>query len=744
MPDHWPMRKGARSTRSAPSIQRHQISNADCQKIARSYDGTTACIDRLLAEWSARLPGIKRHTIMRAAVRGGYQSSRDRRNWTESEDRYLRNNWHLRSGDEIAQVLNRSFTTVNLRRKRLGIGRYEGDEFTVRDLEELTAIDHRQWHDFIGRGWLRARSRGRRRGAAPITYVSIPALASLLATHPEILDVRKVPGRSRVALELDKLPKPPHYKRVICRSTSWGCRVRPMPRGRRVTHGPAELEMRRQSFENRSCAEEGGTAFWAPIFDLPVCPRCGCQVSRFSEDALFTDLDPGDDEVIDIQARKIGLSWSDGQLRNEAGAEIRDREVLDYLFSAGRRSARSVRAFAKLIEAGVEVMNSTPVKAGVLLGNILDFELRADQEQALQTFAKTGSMTAVHAMSFGKSTLGLMVLTRIAGRHLLMVDTRLLREQWIESLRAHAPTVEVRHHAKPSRTVVRVLDRGGAERCVIDIYSYQSRARLEGPWVVGCFDEVHRLPAAMAHRHSFAKTQYRIGLSATAEMRADGRGALIGKMTGTVVGDDWTEQMDSGIVPRIPVKVLLVEDREHKHEVVGTLLAKHQHVVVLCEALADGRELERRYGIPFVCSETKEKLRIIRSSRSVVLSRIGDAGISMPECEVTVDHSGLFGSRIQSLQRLGRLMHSHQPRYHCILMTPAERYERFAARIDAIKAKGFEVEEAIAPRARPDTCTLLPPALRQRVAARDNPFLSLLGWRRDDLMAAVRSVASSP
>jgi hypothetical protein len=259
-------------------------------------------------------------------------------------------------------------------------------------------------------------------------------------------------------------------------------------------------------------------------------------------------------------------------------------------------------------------------------------------------------------MSFGKSTLGMMAMTRIAGRHLLMVDTQLLREQWIEKLTTLAPRVEVTLRHKPTRSVVTVFDRAGGERCVIDIFSYQTRARLEGPWVVGCFDEVHRLPAALAHRHAFAKTQYRIGLSATPDMRADGRGALVSKMTGALVGEDWAQQMKAGIVKQIPVKVLLCENLEHKHEVVGDLLRRHRSIVVLCEALADGRELEMHYGIPFVHSATKHKLQVVRSASSVVLSRIGDAGISLPHCEVTVDHSGLFGSRIQSLQRLGRLM----------------------------------------------------------------------------------------
>jgi hypothetical protein len=105
------------------------------------------------------------------------------------------------------------------------------------------------------------------------------------------------------------------------------------------------MAMRRHSFRQPSCEEEGGTSFWAALYATPCCPRCGCQVSRYSEEGLFTDLDPGNDEVIDIQARKLGLSWRDGKLRDPQGQVVSDREILAALFNAGRRAAKSIKAF---------------------------------------------------------------------------------------------------------------------------------------------------------------------------------------------------------------------------------------------------------------------------------------------------------------------------------------------------------------------------------------------------------------
>lgn len=725
------MTKNSRKTAGGRGTRIYSIN--DCRAIARAYDGTTACLDGLLRVWRGKRSGVTRHNLAVAARRGGYVPTRARKAWHPDEDAFLRGAWHEMSAEEVAKALGRSVPSVSMRRKWLGIGRYDGEDLTIRQLEAITKLDHRQWQELIERGWLRVRRRARCNDAAPVSYVSLSALHRLLEQHPEVYDYKAAASDVRSLLELDRLAAPPAWKRVVCRSTSWSDSARLMPAGRQVTHGAAPLVIREQRYAMKSCAEEGGVGFWAPTYALASCPRCGCQVSRYSDEGLFTDLPPGDDEVIDIQARKLGLRWVAGALRTPAGDAVEDGEILRYLFGVGRRTSRSIATFERLLQAGLGAVGTAPIDGAALLPNILDFELRPDQESVLAAWVQTGALTAAQAMSFGKSVVGMAILTRVAGRHLLVVDTQLNREQWIERFVRHAPRVVVHRRTRPTRVEMVVFDRDNRERCSVEIYTYMTRAQLAGEWVIGCFDEVHRLPAAMAHRLALVPTRYRLGLSATADMREDGRGALVSKMTGRMVGDDWGEQLRSGVVRRIPVRVLIVEDREHKHEVVGDLLREHGRVAVLCEALEDGRELEMRYGIPFIHGATKNKLQVLREARSVVLSRVGDAAISMPHCEVTIDHSGLFGSRIQSLQRLGRLMHSDRARYHCILMTHAERYARFAKRVEAIKAKGFDVTETVAQRKRAKLHRLLPPALEGRVSAQDNALLAALGWRKADL-----------
>jgi len=81
-------------------------------------------------------------------------------------------------------------------------------------------------------------------------------------------------------------------------------------------------------------------------------------------------------------------------------------------------------------------------------------------------------------------------------------------------------------------------------------------------------------------------------------------------------------------------------------------------------------------------------------------------------------------------------MHSDRARFHCILMTRVERYERFAGRVEAIRNKGFEVVEEVATRKEASVQRLLSPALQARVSAQENPYLSMLGWLKDSLSRA--------
>ena len=220
-----------------------------------------------------------------------YGSSPSDRPWTSAEDDFLRSEWHLLPVGEIARRLDRDVVAVNLRRRQLGIRRYDGDELTLRALQRLTGLEERQWREIVDRGWLRARMRVRRAGAQPVACVTVDDARSLLKRHPEVLDYRQANRVARFRLELDSLPVPPRYKRVRCTS------VISIGLDKLVTRGSAAgAEGQATKLLDRDwmppCAEIGGTDFWVSVYASPTCPRCGSAVSAFSPDGVHSDVLP--------------------------------------------------------------------------------------------------------------------------------------------------------------------------------------------------------------------------------------------------------------------------------------------------------------------------------------------------------------------------------------------------------------------------------------------------------------------
>jgi hypothetical protein len=252
------------------------LSDAECKEIASAFDGSSASIDALWEQWKRLKPGLKRHNVGQAARRGGYQTAKPARRWITSDDRFLRDNWHLMPPESLAEVLGRSLHAVLARRQKLGIRRSATDEFTPRGLQKLTGINSQRWHSFIEAGLLASRNRPRRKAARPITFITVASLHGLLKAHPEIYDYRSAPENVRALLQLDNLPDPPARKWVRCMAE------RPRIMKSKVWHKASEQSTTRYVHAKPSCRDLGGTAFWAPIYARPQCPRCGCQVSSFA------------------------------------------------------------------------------------------------------------------------------------------------------------------------------------------------------------------------------------------------------------------------------------------------------------------------------------------------------------------------------------------------------------------------------------------------------------------------------
>ncbi len=665
---------------SRPLLTAEQVA-----EIARIYDGRTETVEVLMAKF-----GVRRHNIYTAAMRGGYKTERQRIEWTPEKDQYLRDNWGKLPPAEIYAHLGvkPGTTSVFNRLKRIGHSTRHNEDFTIYDLEHLTKLDHRLWRRFIDDGWLKSYPEYGRNGDIWSRRVKTERLGAFLRAHPEVFDYRAADRYVRGVLELDRLPAPPKFMRVTCRSDAWRDGVKPTPAGYKVHHGELELVEREHRYSLESCAAAGGTDFWALIYTSPSCPRCGSKVSRFSEKAVFSDEAPDDGDTLAAVAGKLGLAWRDGRFWTAQGEPVSEEELLRYVFSTKRQPGKAFRTFRRLLEAGMTVAPPNPVSGDRVLPNVLRYELREGQQRAFEAFLASGNVGIYWPPGIGKMYFLGMAFTRLAGEHVLFVHTRTIREQWIAFFKAHG-SVSVAYVKTPHHYRVDIRDGAGDIRSVVRIYSYQTRVRFdEARFVVAGFDEAQFLPGDNASRLSMIGAEYRVGLSAT-PFREDGRADLIQMMTGRALGEDWQEFKDAGQIHDVPVRVLIVQDLEQKHRALPGLLNGHK-TIVFCDAIADGQRIAEELGIPFIHAATNKRLEVLAEHRAVAMSRVGDCGIDTQDLEEVIEFNFHHGSRAQSLQRLGRLLHARKPLRHTVMMTVKE-FSLYHKRLSALEAKGFPI-----------------------------------------------------
>ena len=294
------------------------------------------------------------------------------------------------------------------------------------------------------------------------------------------------------------------------------------------------------------------------------------------------------------------------------------------------------------------------------------FKMQPHQREAYEAWLKWGAIGIYWPAGQGKTYFGAALCRKVKGRKLVVVPNVSEREQWQRYFR-----------------LFNVRD--------AEILTYQAYHKVKGDYTLVIFDEAHRLPANKWSRFATINTKYRIGLSAT-PYREDGREDLIIALTGYPIGMSWEHFLRTGAIrkPKITVKVVPT-DRE-KMRVLEDMLKVPMKTLIFVELIKSGEKISKKFGIPFVYGNTKDRLSIIEKNLVTVVSRVGDEGISIKDLERTIEVEFLGGSRRQEAQRAYRLLHSVKPEIsHTVIMTVRE-LDQFGRRFLALEEKGFRVE----------------------------------------------------
>lgn len=342
---------------------------------------------------------------------------------------------------------------------------------------------------------------------------------------------------------------------------------------------------------------------------------------------------------------------------------------------------------AQILEDGGLPFSPQPVDAADLrerhvkgfAGNP-EWKIRDYQAEADQKLMEYGAIGIYWPFGTGKSQFGLDLLDRFKGAKLVVVSTLSLKEQWLERLKRLPPNRRAECH----------------------VVTYQSRREINllikkhKEFTLSVFDEVHHLPAKTFMRLSTIPCKYRLGLTGS-PYREDGHINYIMALTGYPMGLAWSKFIAEGIITMAQIQVHVVKKLRWKLALLDDLLKRDLgKTLIFCDSLDLGDSIAKKYGLEWIHGGTKRRIDTIRRNERIVISRVGDEGLSIPSLDTIIEIDFLGGSRMQALQRVGRLAHraiqpEAEPAVHHILMTEDE-LEKYGKRLLAYYDKGYKID----------------------------------------------------
>ncbi|MCC6190433.1 MAG: DEAD/DEAH box helicase [Anaerolineales bacterium] len=351
------------------------------------------------------------------------------------------------------------------------------------------------------------------------------------------------------------------------------------------------------------------------------------------------------------------------------------------------------------------------------------FALRHYQQAAVQVFhaggaASGGSGVIVLPCGAGKTLVGMGVMAALQTATLILTPSTVAARQWIAELLD-----------KTTLTLEEIGEYSGLEKeirpvtiATYQIVSYRSRRSQAFPhfslfdredWGLIIYDEVHLLPAPVFRITADLQARRRLGLTATL-VREDGHEKDVFSLIGPKKYDvPWKVLEKQGWIAtaecheirlNLPadqrLEYALVDDREKyrfaaenpvKLAVLEQVLAKHQRdsVLVIGQYLDQLDQIAARLGAPLITGQTPvaERERLFAAFRAgevacLVVSKVGNFAVDLPDANVLIQVSGTFGSRQEEAQRLGRILRPKRNgllAHFYTLVTRETRDQEFAA-----------------------------------------------------------------
>ena len=319
-----------------------------------------------------------------------------------------------------------------------------------------------------------------------------------------------------------------------------------------------------------------------------------------------------------------------------------------------------------------------------------DWKIRPYQELAAEGFWHGGSGVVVLPCGAGKTIVGAAAMAHVKATTLILVTNTVAARQWREELLRRTTLNEDE-----------IGEYSGAKKEIrpVTIATYQVMTKKKNgvyahldlfdthDWGLIIYDEVHLLPAPIFRFTADIQSRRRLGLTATL-VREDGMEGEVFSLIGPKRFDvPWKEIEAQGyIAPAecIEVRVNLTEAERlsyataepeeryrycattrTKRDVVEELVGLHagEQILVIGQYIDQLDDLSETLGVPVIKGETpiKEREKLFAAFRTgeitcLVVSKVANFSIDLPEATIAIQVSGAFGSRQEEAQRLGRIL----------------------------------------------------------------------------------------
>lgn len=325
------------------------------------------------------------------------------------------------------------------------------------------------------------------------------------------------------------------------------------------------------------------------------------------------------------------------------------------------------------------------------------FHLRDYQREAADAFYDGvkhhgGSGVVVLPCGAGKTVIGIAALARLQCAALILTTNVASVKQWKRELLDKTDLDECmvgeycgdRKEVRPvTIATYQILTHRHRKE---DEFSHLSLFH-ERDWGLIVYDEVHLLPAPVFRATADIQATRRLGLTATL-IREDGREEDVFSLVGPKLFEaGWKELEHKGWVARVQCtevrvplsassrkqyaqaearqKQRIAGENPFKIDVLLELLDRHreEQSLVIGQYLHQLKQISEKVGAPMISGETphEERERLYElfnrgEVRTLVVSKVANFAIDLPDARVAIQVSGSFGSRQEEAQRLGRIL----------------------------------------------------------------------------------------